>query len=142
MDTRNIACQISELIPRLHKEVKSKYLVSKGVSSAQLIILTNLESMPQMSLKKLASKIGVSAATASVAVDKLVRAGQIKRIEDSFDRRKINIVLTASGRRKLHRVRKEIENFWFQTLKRSLDPKEQKLFLKIMEKVVGTLEDE
>ncbi len=142
MDTHSIAYQVSELIPRLHKSIKSKYLVSKGVSSAQLIILSNLEANPQMSLKKLAAKIGVSSATASVAVDKLVKAGQIKRIENSEDRRKVNIILTASGKRKLKRIRKEIENFWFQTLSKSLNSKEQKTYVNILQKIVNQIENE
>lgn len=142
MNTEKIASQISGLIPRLHKGIKSKYLFSKGISSAQLVILTNLEAIPRMSLKKLAYKIGVAPATVSVAVDKLVKTGQIKRVQDSCDRRKINIALTAAGKRKLNRLRKEIEGFWFQMLKRSLSLKEQKIFLNIMEKVVKELESE
>lgn len=142
MNTREVASQISQLVPRLIKGMKSRYLLSKGISSAQLIILTNLEVDPKITLKKLASKIGVTPATASVMVDRLVRAGQIKRIEDPFDRRKINIVLTSSGKQKLRRFRKEIESFWFRMLTESLSPKEQITFLEIMKKVVGELENE
>ncbi len=142
MNTQRAASQISQLVPRLIKGIKSRYLLSKGISTAQLIILTNLEADSKISLKKLSSKIGVSPATASVMVDKLVKAGQIKRIEDSQDRRKINIILTAAGKNKLQRFRKEVESFWTRMLKRSLNSKEQNTFVNIMKKVVNELESE
>jgi DNA-binding MarR family transcriptional regulator len=142
MNTHEIASEISQLVPRLIKGTKSRYLLSKEISTTQLIILTNLEIEPEITLKKLSSNIGVTPATASVMVDKLVKAGQIKRSEDPRDRRRIKIVLTAAGKHKLQRFRKEIENFWFRMLKRSLGPKEQKTFLNIMKKVVNELENE
>lgn len=142
MNTHKVASKISRLVPRLIKGMKSRYLLSKGISSAQLIVLGNLETDSQLSLKKLALKIGVKPATASVIVDKLVKSGQVKRSSDIKDRRKINISLTASGKRKLYRFRQEVENFWFQTLKRSLDSKQQQIFLDIMNKIVEELENE
>ncbi len=140
--TRAIASQISRLVPRLIKGMKSKYLLSRDVTSAQLIILSNLEAGSKVSLKQLSAKVGATPATVSVMVDKLVKAGQIKRVIDSCDRRKINIILTAAGRRKLNRFRKEIESFWFQMLKSSLNSKERETFLNIMKKVVNELESE
>lgn len=142
MKVTEIAKEISDLVPKLIKGLKSKYLVSKEVTSSQLIILTNLEDAQFLTLKELAKKIGISTATASLLVDKLVNTGYIVRRQDIDDRRKINLSLTARGKKTLHRFRKEIEYFWIKILTRALNPKEQTTYLKILRKIVKELGSE
>src|SRR5215468_7419940 len=80
------------------------------LSDHQASILDHLDEVDPTSLMELARHMGVTASTMSLAVDRLVRGGYVRRERDAQDGRRVNLRLTQAGLR----VRRE---------KSVLDPK-------------------
>jgi DNA-binding MarR family transcriptional regulator len=71
----------------------------KLVSAHQASILDHLDERDPTSLTLLARHMGVTAGTMSVAVDRLVRAGYVRRARDPTDGRRVQLRLTSAGAR-------------------------------------------
>jgi DNA-binding MarR family transcriptional regulator len=69
------------------------------VSAHQVGILEHLDTVEPTTLTDLARHVGVTAATMSVTVDRLARAGYVVRSPDAVDRRRVQLRLTESGER-------------------------------------------
>jgi len=69
------------------------------VSAHKVGILDHLDTVEPTTLTDLARHIGVTAATMSVTVDRLVRAGYVTRAPDAVDRRRVQLRLTEPGAR-------------------------------------------
>ena len=74
-------------------------------SMPQLRILGFLKNCPESSLSRLAESLGITAATASVTVDRLVKSGLVTRESNPLERRSIKLTLTDSGEKQLQAVR-------------------------------------
>jgi len=74
-----------------------------GVTLAQCHALLEL-SFSGSSLSALAAALDLDTSTLSRTVEGLVKAGWVKRTEDSTDRRALRLALTASGRRKVAEI--------------------------------------
>jgi DNA-binding MarR family transcriptional regulator len=72
-----------------------------GLSGAQLLVLQILESGGVMSLNELAHKSHTHQSSVSVVVSRLVEAGLIKRAAASEDARRLELSVTAAGRKAL-----------------------------------------
>src|SRR4051794_8353420 len=68
-----------------------------ALTSTQRLALFELLEDGPMRLNDLAARMGLSAPTASRAVDALAEAGLVERLTDPSDRRALRIDLTAAG---------------------------------------------
>lgn len=71
----------------------------RDVSAHQVSILDHLDTASTTMLGDLAEHMGVTAATMSIAVGRLVAMGYVARVLDPIDRRKVLLRLTAAGAR-------------------------------------------
>ena len=69
------------------------------VSARQVSILDHLDSETPTMLSDLANHMGVTPATMSIAVGRLVQQGYVTRVLDPVDRRKVQLRLTDAGTR-------------------------------------------
>jgi MarR family transcriptional regulator, organic hydroperoxide resistance regulator len=69
------------------------------LSAKQASILDHLDTVAATTLTDLATHMGVTAGTMSVAVDRLVAAGYVKRAWDDRDGRRVQLRLTDAGDR-------------------------------------------
>jgi DNA-binding MarR family transcriptional regulator len=93
-----------------------------GVTGGQASLLAVVDSHGRIGLGELAAGEGVSAPAMSKHVDRLERAGLVTRVPGSSgDRRRVEIELTAQGRRLLRRVRSQ-RTAWLATRLDQLDP--------------------
>jgi DNA-binding MarR family transcriptional regulator len=67
------------------------------VSSRQVSILDHLDAESPTILTDLATHMGVTPATMSIAVGRLVQQGFVTRVLDAVDRRKVQLRLTEAG---------------------------------------------
>jgi DNA-binding MarR family transcriptional regulator len=106
--------QLLELYPRVFMACHSRHVrdrrSGKTLSARQAGILDHLDETEPTTLLALARHTGVTASTMSLTVDRLVRAGYVRRDRDREDARRVNLRLTRAGLR----VRRE---------KSVLDPK-------------------
>lgn len=75
-----------------------------GVSGAQLFVLQQLADKPAESLNELAERTLTHQSSVSVVVGRLVQGGLVARDRAEDDRRRIELRLTAAGKRLLRRM--------------------------------------
>ena len=102
-----------------------------GLTSPQLLVMLAIEKEGKPSTSTLARHVSVSQATMTRIVDRLERAGLVKREKSTQDKRVVNVGLTGAGREKLElapeplqaeflRRFRELEDWEQQMLKSSL----------------------
>ncbi|APE44472.1 MarR family transcriptional regulator [Sulfitobacter alexandrii] len=105
--TQNLHNRIDESLIALRRILRATEIYGRdlaqaaGVTPAQLRVLQIVEERVDPTPKALATQMGVSQATVTSLVDKLVARGMAQRHASERDRRQSNIVLTERGRRTL-----------------------------------------
>jgi MarR family transcriptional regulator, organic hydroperoxide resistance regulator len=98
---REAARQVMALYPRIYfachtrhvRDAESQRLLSRHQAS----ILDHLDEIEPTTVNDLARHMGVTAATMSVAIDRLERQGYVVRARDAADRRRVHVRLTSAG---------------------------------------------
>ncbi len=67
------------------------------LSRHQASILDHLDELAPTTVMDLARHMGVTAATMSIAIDRLERKGYVVRLRDAADRRRVHVRLTSAG---------------------------------------------
>jgi len=70
-----------------------------GLSGAQLFVLQQLAEAPAQSVNELAARTHTHQSSVSVVVARLVAEGLVRRAPAASDRRRVELTLTAKGRR-------------------------------------------
>jgi DNA-binding MarR family transcriptional regulator len=68
-----------------------------GVSGAQIWAMAALQQTPGMKVSELAQALSIHASTASNLLDKIEKAGLVRRERNSADQRVVKLYLTAAG---------------------------------------------
>jgi DNA-binding MarR family transcriptional regulator len=82
-----------------HVEHRRDPKTRRAISERQAQIVDHLDETEAMRLTDLARHMGVTPATMSIAVDRLARAGFVRRERDLKDRRAVRLRLTVAGAR-------------------------------------------
>ncbi|TYB85588.1 MarR family winged helix-turn-helix transcriptional regulator [Oceaniovalibus sp. ACAM 378] len=85
-------------ILRATEHYARKLAQAAGMTPAQLRVMQIVDERDSATPKTLANQMGVSQATVTTLVDKLVGRGLVERVSSQVDRRQINVVMTAVGR--------------------------------------------
>ncbi len=126
------------LLRRAHQISVSLFMeqaAKLGVTTTQygvLVILRSCEGLDQIGLSK---KVGLDRSTTGLVIKKLETDGMIVRMEDSGDRRRKVIVLTAKGERKLEALRQPAARAQEIALS-AFEPHEAERFLNLLGKFV------
>jgi DNA-binding MarR family transcriptional regulator len=75
-----------------------------GVSGAQIWAMAALRQSPGMKVSELAQALSIHASTASNLLDKIEKAGLIRRERNSADQRVVQLYLTAAGEKALEKA--------------------------------------
>ena len=97
---------------------------SLGVTGGQVMLLIGIKNNPGLSQRELAERERISGAAASVHVDRLERAGLVRRPRSETDRRRIGLEVTPKGLRVLEQVRKR-RTAWLAERLELLDPEQR-----------------
>jgi DNA-binding MarR family transcriptional regulator len=98
------------------------------VSQTQVSILDHLDAATPTILGDLAQHMGVTPATMSIAVGRLVEAGYVDRVLDPVDRRKVQLRLTDAGVR-VCRANSVLEPSLVEGMLEQLSPRDRKAAL-------------
>jgi DNA-binding MarR family transcriptional regulator len=117
----SVANRLRPVLLRIARELRSEARAF-GVTGGQASLLAVVEREERIGLGELAAGEGVSAPAMTRHVDRLERAGLVKRVPGSSgDRRRVEIELTAKGQRVLRRVRSQ-RTAWLAARLDQLDP--------------------
>jgi len=133
--------EISIMVPKLMKGAKTGFLAKSNITSAQMIMLVSIHDHGQCKLKTLAKGRGISPPTATGLIDRLVRAGYVKRSSNPEDRRVVMVSLTEKGEKIVKGFLTTVRNRWKKILTQ-LTTKEQHQYLNILRKIVNILSGE
>ncbi len=97
---------------------------SLGVTGGQVTLLSGIRKHPGLSQRDLAERERISGAAASAHVDRLERAGLVRRTRSETDRRRIGLEVTPKGVRVLEQVRRR-RTAWLAERLEALDPKQR-----------------
>ncbi len=95
------ARQVMALYPRIYFACHTRHVrdpqSARVLSRHQASILDHLDEIDPITLNDLARHMGVTAATMSLAIDRLERKGYVARLRDAADRRRVHVRLTPPG---------------------------------------------
>ncbi|SMH52484.1 MarR family winged helix-turn-helix transcriptional regulator [Maritimibacter sp. HL-12] len=110
-----------------------------GLTPAQLRVLQIVAERDGATPKALATRMGVSQATVTALVDKLVRHGMVQRRPSQTDRRQTNIEVTASGHETLERAPDALQQRYVREFEKLADW-EQAQLVSSLERVAAMLD--
>jgi len=100
---RDAVRQVMENYPRIYFACHTRHVkdpkTRRQVSAHQASILDHLDEKEPTALVELARHMGVTVSTMSLNVERLVRRGYVRRTRSAEDRRRLRLLLTASGLR-------------------------------------------
>src|SRR5215471_12110311 len=89
------------LYPRIYFACHTRHVrdpqTQRLLSRHQASILDHLDELEPTTVMDLAAHLGVTAATMSLAIDRLERKGYVVRLRDAKDRRRVHVRLTTAG---------------------------------------------
>ena len=95
------ALQVMALYPRIYFACHTRHVrdphSGRLLSRHQASILDHLDEIDPITVNELARHMGVTAATMSLAIDRLERKGYVARLRDGTDRRRVHVRLTSAG---------------------------------------------
>lgn len=116
---------LMDLYPRIYFACHERHRRIPGsgrtLTTRQAGILDHLDREDPRGLTQLAEHMGVTPGTMSLAVDRLVRAGYVRRERDPVDARRVRLRLTAAGTR-MKRAGSVLEPGRVKALLRRVDP--------------------
>jgi DNA-binding MarR family transcriptional regulator len=91
---------VMTLYPRIYFACHTRHVRdpqnSRLLSRHQASILDHLDEIAPTTVMELAGHMGVTAATISLAIDRLERKGYVVRLRDAKDRRRVHVRLTTA----------------------------------------------
>src|SRR6266542_4855255 len=92
---------VMTLYPRIYFACQTRHVrdpqTHRLLSRHQASILDHLDEIEPTTVMDLAGHMGVTAATMSLAIDRLERKGYVVRLRDTADRRRVHVRLTSAG---------------------------------------------
>ncbi len=121
--TVDLAEQLRPLLLRLNRELRRE-LADLGVSNSQAALLHDIRSQRGIGVAELAAREKMSAPAISTHIDRLERAGLVRRLRSESDRRRVGLELTQAGSAVLRRIRSR-RTAWLATRLARLEPGER-----------------
>jgi len=133
--------RIAELYPTLMLSMSRLRAVLPGkgdLTYNQYKTLLTVSDLGPCSLADLTGRLGVASSSASEMVERLARAGLVRRDPAGTDRRAVAIRLTPGGERLLGRIREGIVENYRKILER-LSPRDRARLARAIEDLVDTI---
>jgi DNA-binding MarR family transcriptional regulator len=117
-----LANGLRPLLLQLNRHLRRE-LGPLGITGGQAALLHAIRSNPDMGVRALAEREGVTTAGMSTAVTRLERAGLVSRTRATADRRRVGLELTARGQSVLRSARSR-RTAWLASRLAKLEPRE------------------
>ncbi|NLW10548.1 MAG: MarR family transcriptional regulator [Clostridiaceae bacterium] len=106
----------------------------KDLSVAEMHTLESIGLYDTKTMSETAAALGVTTGTLTVAVDRLVRKGYVKRHRDEHDRRVVRVQLTRQGKL-AYRMHHKFHTLLVDRLVEPLDGAQRELFLNTLQSI-------
>jgi DNA-binding MarR family transcriptional regulator len=114
---------------------------AEGITGGQAALLAQIRSYPELGVRELAAREGVSAPAMTRYLDRMEKAGLVVRTRSPEDARRIKLALTPKGVRALRSVRRR-RTAWLAFRLEGLSPGELAAIDRAIEPLSRLVEDE
>ena len=136
---KDVSLAIAQLMPNIIRGIQLDFFIKRGVTQTQFLVLSAIRAYGRCTMGTLARSLHVSMPTVTGIVNRLVRAGYLRRLPKAEDRRQVRVELTAEGRSFFHQFQGVVRRRWEEVL-RSLEPKELEAFYHVTTKLTAQLQ--
>ena len=131
---QDVSLAIAGLMPFILRGMQLDFFVRHGVTQTQFLVLSAVRADGRCTMGGLARNLHVSMPTASGIIDRLVRAGYIRRTAHPQDRRQVLVALTPNAQAFFRDFESVIRRRWEEVLA-PLEPNELKAFYDVTTKL-------
>jgi DNA-binding MarR family transcriptional regulator len=124
VDSVELANRLRPVLLMLNRHLRRE-AHAEGITGGQAALLAQIRKYPQLGVRELAAREGISAPSMTRYLDRLEKAGLIVRSRSPEDGRRIRLALTPKGVRVLRSVRRR-RTAWLAERLDGLDPAEQR----------------
>ncbi len=139
MQFEQVLIQINEIFHESITQYKEE-MVGKSefsdITVSQLFYLEAIYHLHNPTLSQLADHLKVSKASATAAVQKLIRKGLVSKTQSSTDQRVYHVHLSGAGERLIEAEMRALSEF-AGNIKKSLTAHERKQLVKIFQKIIS-----
>ncbi len=135
---KDVSLAMAQLMPQIIQGVHLDFLTSRQITQTQFLVLVAIHSRERAPMSILAQNMKVSMPTISGIVDRLVRAGYLRRVEDLKDRRQVMVELTAKGKGLILQFQAAVSERWQEVLA-ALSAQELESFYQVVVKLTQAL---
>jgi DNA-binding MarR family transcriptional regulator len=139
----HFSTEVQRLIPAFLGAMirRERNAMSQGlITDPQFVGMVFINEHPNTPVKNFAATLGLQLSSASGLLDRMVKAGLIKRTHSREDRRVVLLNLTAKGKAMLEEITLQKQKS-FADIFAPLSPEERTAYLEMMKKVVGHLDE-
>jgi DNA-binding MarR family transcriptional regulator len=138
-ETTALANELRPILVRLARELR-KETTHLGITGGQATLLWQISEHPGIGLRALAELEGIRTPTVSGLVDRLERAGLLRRVRSQVDRRRVGLTITPAGRRLVVAVR-ERRTVWLAERLELLSARERAAIEAALRPLAGLIVD-
>lgn len=139
MDRTDISLIALRRILKATEQYGRQLAISAGVTPVQFRVLQVVGETGQTTAKAISTRMGVSQATVTSLVDKLVKQGLVIRRRSDVDRRQTDIIITDDGRETLQTAPDALQQRYVREFEK-LDDWEQAMLVASLERVAAMLD--
>jgi DNA-binding MarR family transcriptional regulator len=140
IDSVELANRLRPVLLMLNRHLRRE-AHTEGITGGQAALLAQIRNHPELGVRELAAREGISAPSMTRYLDRLEKAGLIVRARSPEDARRIRLALTPKGVRVLRSVRRR-RTAWLAERLDGLDPAEQRAVSDAIEPLGRLLEEE
>ncbi len=134
LSRKDVSLAVAQLMPYIMRGVQLDFFVKRGVTQTQFLLMAAVRAYARCTMGTLARSLHVSMPTASGIVERLVKAGLVRRVPQADDRRQVIVELTAKGQSFFRDFEAVIRRRWEEILV-SLGPDELAAFHDVITKL-------
>jgi len=140
LDSLELANRLRPVLLMLNRHLRRE-AHAEGITGGQAALLAQIRNHPQLGVRELAEREGISAPSMTRYLDRLEKAGLIVRTRSPQDARRIRLALTPKGVSVLRSVRRR-RTAWLAERLDGLGPAEQRAVADAIEPLARLLEDD
>jgi DNA-binding MarR family transcriptional regulator len=140
VDSVELANRLRPVLLHLNRHLRRE-AHAEGITGGQASLLAQIRLHPELGVRELAAREGVSAPAMTRYLDRMERAGFVLRTRSTEDARRIRLALTPKGVRALRSVRRR-RTAWLAERLEGLSPTELAAVDRAIEALSRLVEDE
>ena len=140
LSLQDASLAVARLMPNIIRGVQLDFFVKRRVTQTQLLVMLAVHAYSRCSMGTLSRSLHVSMPTASGIVDRLSRAGYVRRLPHPSDRRQVLVEVTSKGQAFIRAFQVVIRRRWEEVL-RPLSAAERQTFHHIVTTLRTHLEE-